>query len=69
MTTEYIKDFSQKILGILETDTNGNQPVRSFPGRQILGYYKKDRDVTTDFYGRIISRGNTAIALIYKDKK
>ena len=69
MTTEYIKDFSQKILGILETDTNGNQTVRSFPGRLILGYYKKDRDVTTDFYGRIISRGNTAIALIYKDKK
>lgn len=69
MATEYIKDFSQKILGILETDANGNQTVRSFPGRQILGYYKKDRDVTTDFYGRIISRGNTAIALIYKDKK
>ena len=69
MTTEYIKDFSQKILGILETDANGNQTVRNFPGRQILGYYKKDRDVTTDFSGRIISRGNTVIALIYKDKK
>ena len=69
MTTEYIKEKKKKILGILETDTNGNQTVRSFPGRQILGYYKKDRDVTTDFYGRIISRGNTAIALIYKDKK
>ena len=37
MTTEYIKDFSQKILGILETDANGNQTVRNFPGRQILG--------------------------------
>ena len=69
MTTEYIKDFSQKILGILETDTNGNQNVRNFPGRQILGYYKKDMDITTDFYGRIISRGNTVISLIYKDKK
>ena len=69
MATEYIKEFNERILGIHETDANGNPTVRNFPGRQILGYYKKDMDVTTDFYGRIISRGNTAIALIYKDKK
>ena len=64
-----IEDFNDYVSKQTETDANGNQTVRSFPGRQILGYYKKDRDVTTDFYGRIISRGNTAIALIYKDKK
>ena len=32
-------------------------------------FLKNEELTATDFYGRIISRGNTAIALIYKDKK
>ena len=66
MGTEYIKNFNNVIIGIVETDAKGNQIIRNFPGRQILGYYKKDQDITTDFYGRILSRGNTTISLIYQ---
>ena len=69
MTEEYIRTFDKKIIGIIETDEKGNQTARAFPGRQILGYYKKDRNVTTDFYGRVLTNGNTVISLIYKTVK
>lgn len=65
MKEEYVKTFNGIIIGIIETKDNGDQVARNFPGRQILGYYRKAEDHTTDFYGRIISKGNTAIALIY----
>ena len=37
MSTSYIKEFSGKIIGIIETDTNGNQTARDFESRKILG--------------------------------
>lgn len=64
---EYIKKFSGEIIGIIETKDNGDQIARAFPGRQILGYYIKNRDHTTDFYGRVIARGNTVVSLIYEN--
>lgn len=67
MKEEYIKNFDQTIIGILETDTNGDQRVRSWPGRQIIGYYYSSRNVTTDFFGRILSQGNTVTSLLYKN--
>ncbi len=30
----------------------------------IIGYYRKSRDVTTDFYGRVLYRGNAVGLLI-----
>lgn len=66
MKTEYIKDFYGKIFGIIETDSFGNQTIKSFPDKKIIGYYKVDKNITTDFYGKILSQGNTAIALLYK---
>lgn len=66
MHTEYIKNFDGSILGILETKANGDQVIRDFPGQRILGYYRKKEDHTTDFYGRILSRGNTVVSLLYK---
>lgn len=65
---EFIKDFKGVILGIIETKDDGDQVARNFPGRQILGYYRKTQDHTTDFYGRILSRGNTVISLIFTKK-
>lgn len=66
---EFIKTFEGKILGIIETKSDGDQIARNFPGRQILGYYRKSQDVTTDFYGRIVARGNSVASLIYTEKK
>ena len=65
---EDIKKYSGEIIGIIETKDNGDQIARAFPGRQVLGFYRKSQDQTTDFYGRVISRGNTVVSLIYEDK-
>ena len=40
--------------------------ARDFYGKN-LGRYDKKLDVTKDFYGRIISTGNTASALIWNE--
>ena len=66
---EYIREFpSQKIIGIVKTESNGDKLVMEFPSRRILGYYRARGDVTTDFYGRIIAKGDSAVSLIYTAK-
>lgn len=64
--TEYIKNFQQQILGTVDTLESGDQVARDFPSMKILGYYRKSRDVTTDFFGRIIAKGNCITSLIFK---
>lgn len=58
MTEVYIRDFNKRIIGIVRTDTNGDQTAIDFATRQTLGYYRKTLDHTTDFYGRILYKGN-----------
>ena len=65
---EYIKTFEGVIIGIVETNSNGDQTVRNFPARQVVAKYDHNRDVTTDFYGRIIAKGNAAVAPLYSKK-
>jgi hypothetical protein len=60
-----IRDASGKILGFIEEDKDGNQRCRAFTG-QILGYYDKAADVTRNFVGRIVTRGNSCIGFLYK---
>lgn len=63
---EYIRDFqTRKIIGILRTLKNGDVEAREFDSRKILGYYRKDVDTTTDFYGRMIAKGNCVVGFIY----
>lgn len=70
MTEEYIKDFNtQLIIGIIETDANGDKTARDFQSRQILGYYRKKYNHTTDFYGRVIAIGDCVVSLIWQNKK
>lgn len=57
MEKETIRDFSGKIIGFIETDSRGNKTVRDFYMR-VLGYYDKSQNVTTDFYRRVIARGD-----------
>lgn len=63
---EFIREFpSQKVIGILRTLPNGDQEAREFSSRRILGFYRAAKDMTTDFYGRVIARGNCVTGLIY----
>lgn len=65
---EYIRDYNTKqIIGIIRTENNGDQAAIDFATRKILGFYRASRDVTTDFIGRILTKGNTVVALIYKN--
>lgn len=67
MSKEYVKDFYGKILGSIET--NGTKQVaKNFYGK-ILGTYDSKDNKTRDFYGRIISNGNTLSGLIFSGKK
>ena len=66
--TERITNFYGQCLGTIETDSSGNKTVKDFYGR-ILGSYDSSDDFTRDFYGRIISKGTTAIGLIYNNQK
>ena len=68
MNEEYIRDYNTKqILGIIRTENNGDQAAIDFATRKILGFYRASRDVTTDFIGRVLTKGNTVVALIYKN--
>ena len=60
---ETIRAYSGMIIGKIKTLPNGDKEVRNYPG-QILGYYRKSRDVTTDFYGKILYRGDMSAALL-----
>jgi hypothetical protein len=67
---EYIRDFhSHRIIGILRTLRNGDIEAREFNSRRILGYYRVRPDVTTDFFGRRIAKGNCVAGLIYNKKR
>lgn len=64
---EFIRDFqSQKIIGILRHRLNGDIEAVEFNSRRILGFYRAKRDVTTDFYGKVITKGNAVTAFIYE---
>lgn len=58
-----IRDFSGIIVGYIETDEKGDKIVRDFY-RVVLGKYDKKNNVTRDFYGRIIARGDASASLI-----
>ena len=64
ISKEPVREFNGKIMGFIETDRQGNQQVRDFYGR-ILGTYDKKMDVTRDFQGSILTRGNTVLGLLY----
>ena len=46
---------------------NGDKIAYNFQKR-ILGYYRAKYDHTTDFGGRIVSKGNTVASFIYQNK-
>ena len=66
MEKQTVRDFYGRIVGYIETDYQGNNTVKDFYG-VILGYYKKKQNITTDFYGRILARGDASASLIKYD--
>lgn len=65
MAREAIRNFHGVTLGYVETSYNGDKTVTDFGGT-ILGYYRKDQNITTNFYGQIRVRGDAAVAFIFK---
>ena len=68
MAREAVKDWTGKVLGWVDTDSRGNQTVYNF-GMRVLAKYDAQNDRTTDFAGKVLSRGNTAVAYIYKNNE
>lgn len=62
---ETIREFSGKVIGYIETKPNGDKVVRDFY-RRLLGTYNKKLNVTKDFYGRTIARGDLSSMLLKK---
>ncbi len=60
---ETIKDWTGKILGFVDHESNGNKTLRDFHGR-ILGKYNKQTDDTRDFYGRLVAKGDCLMTLL-----
>ena len=61
---EEIKDFYGHIIGYLEHQPNGDIIAKDFYGRN-LGRYDKAMDVTKDFYGKILYKGNM-VGMLFK---
>ena len=58
-----IKDFYGRVIGTVEEESNGDKTIKDFYGRP-LGYYKKGRNVTTDFYGRVVASADQLTTLL-----
>jgi hypothetical protein len=68
MNRQTITDFYGKILGYVSTDSRtGDKTATNFYGK-ILGYYRKSSNVTTDFYGKIVAKGDAVTGLVYENK-
>lgn len=67
-STEVLRDFYNRIIGYIETDSiTGDKVGRDFYNR-IIGYYKKNLNQTTDFYGRIVGKGDILASLIVMEE-
>lgn len=66
MNKQYVKDFYGKIIGSLETDSSDDITAKDVYNK-ILGYYRKNRNITTDFYGRILGYGDLTSGLIWQE--
>ena len=59
-----IIDWTGRLIGIIETDTvTGNKVVKDWHGK-IKGRYIKRLNVTQDFYGRQVAKGDQSAMLL-----
>ena len=62
-----IRDFNNRIIGYIQTQQNGDAKIYDFY-RRLLGTYNKALDITKDFYGRPIAKGNQLSMLLNREK-
>ena len=68
MQREKITNWQGRIVGFIDTDElTGNKVARDFYGR-IVGKYQKQLDITTDFYGRRLAKGDRLMMTIDMSK-
>ena len=58
-----IKNWRGTIIGWLGTDSNGDELIMDF-GHKILGKYNKKLNITTDFFGKQVGRGNVLMMFL-----
>ena len=58
-----LRDRNGKIIGRLTLSENGDKMLRDFEGK-ILGRYHAKTNLTTDFNGRIVGRGDVLTILL-----
>ena len=63
MAREAIKDYTGKIIGYIETKSNGDKVIFDWTGRK-LGEYIKSLDLTRDFYFKPIAKGDCIMMLL-----
>lgn len=63
MQEEIIKDWKGRTIGFIQTQSNGDARILDFY-RRTLGTYNKKLNITKDFYGRIIAKGNQLSMLL-----
>lgn len=64
LTEEKIKDFYNRIIGYIETDSVTGDKIGKDFYRRIVGYYDKKTNTTKDFYKRIVAKGDILSSLI-----
>lgn len=64
-----IQDWRGKLIGFIDTDSvTGDKIIRDFYGK-ITGKYIKRLNITQDFYGRTVAKGDqSAMMLTYENK-
>lgn len=62
-TTYPLKDLYGRPLGWIEEDYEGNRQIKNSHLR-IVGFYNKQRNRTTDFYGRYVGEGDLLTTLL-----
>ncbi len=62
-THQVIRKIGGQIVARIETCSNGDKIVRDFGGK-ILGRYDKAQNVTREFGGRVVARGECLGLLI-----
>lgn len=63
ISRQAIRSFNGRTLGYIDTLPNGDKEIRDSSGRY-LGKYDKRLDVTKDYAGRLLYRGDQSSMLL-----
>lgn len=63
MAREFIKDWTGKVIGTVDTQPNGDKILKDFYGH-VKGRYVKNINMTKDFYGHVIGKGDQLMRLL-----